>query len=99
MALTNSEQEVMDTVTFMSYNSTGMNMVKCQWINEICSENNVDYLAIQEHFKCTKTTDKYFRDNFRDYYSNVKSGYRPPGQDSGRARAGLAQLSRKYLAV
>ena len=50
MAPTTKQQEVADMVTFMSYNSTGMSTVKCQWINEICEENNVDYLAIQEHF-------------------------------------------------
>ena len=99
MALNNLEQEGTELVTFMSYNSTSMNTIKTQWINEICDENNMDYLAIQEHFKCTKITDKYFKDSFREYYSDVKAGYRPPGQDSGRARAGLAQLSRKGLAV
>ena len=85
--------------TFMSYNSTGMSSVKCQWINEICSDYNVDYLSIQEHFKSTKTTDKFFRENYSDYYSYVIPGYRSPGQDNGRAKAGLAQISRKGLAV
>ena len=59
----------------------------------------MDYLAIQEHFKKTKTIDKYFRDNFRGYNSYVVPGYRSPGQDSGRCKAGLAQLSRKAYSV
>ena len=86
-------------VTFMSYNTTGMNTVKCQWISELCNEKNVDYLAIQEHFKCTKSVDKYFRDSYKDYYSYVIPGFRSSGQDNGRAKAGLAQLSRKTVAV
>ena len=99
MAPTMEQQEGTDMVTFMSYNSTGINTIKCQWINEICEENDVDYFSIQEHFKSTKSTDKFFRDNFRYYYSYVKNGHRSPGQDSGRAKAGLAQLSTKHLAV
>ena len=99
MAPSNMQQEAANMVTFMSYNSTGMSTVKCQWINEICEENDVDYLAIQEHFKCTKSTDKFFRENYRDYNSYVIPGHRPPGQDNGRAKAGLAHLSRKRLAV
>ena len=99
MAPSTDKQEVSNLVTFMSYNSTGMNSVKCEWINEISSEYDVDYLAIQEHFKSTKTTDKFFRQKYKDYNSYVIPGFRPPGQDNGRARAGIAQLSRKCLAV
>ena len=86
-------------VTFMSYNSTGINSIKCKWICDICDEFDVDYLAIQEHFKKTKSIDKYFRDNFRGYSSYVIPGYRSPGQDSGRCKAGLAQLSKKVYSV
>ena len=96
---TSMQQEVANMVTFMSYNSTGMSTVKCQWINEICNENDVDYLAIQEHFKCTKSVDKFFRENYREYYSYVIPAHRSPGQDSGRAKAGLANLSKKNLAI
>ena len=84
MAPTIEQQEVSNMVTFMSYNSTGMSNVKCEWINEICSENDVDYLSIQEHFKSTKLTDKFFRDKYKDYYSYVIPGHRSPGQDSGQ---------------
>ena len=100
MAPTNMEQEVATTVTFMSYNSTGLNSVKCQWVQELSSENDVDFISIQEHFKeSSKSLDKYFRNNFSDYYSYVIPAYRSPGQDSGRARAGVAQLSRKSISV
>ena len=43
MALNNLEQEGTELVTFMSYNCTGMNTIKTQWINEICDKNNMDY--------------------------------------------------------
>ena len=100
MAPTISQQEVATTVTFMSYNSTGLSSVKCQWVQEICDENDVDYISIQEHFKQnSKSLDKYFRTNFKDYYSYVIPAHRNPGQDSGRSRAGVAQLSRKSISV
>ena len=86
-------------VTFMSYNSTGISSVKCKWICDICDDYSVDYLCIQEHFKKTKTIDKYFRENFPKFNSYVIPGYRAPGQDTGRCKAGLAQLSSKSYAV
>ena len=87
------------SVTFMSYNSTGLNSVKCKWICDICEEFDVDYISIQEHFKKTQSIDKYFRDNFKHYNSYIIPGYRPPGQDSGRCKAGLAQLSKGVYSV
>ena len=99
MASTMEMQEGSNKTTFMSYNSTGMTSIKCQWINEICSEYDVDYISIQEHFKSSKSTDRFFRDMYKEYYSYVIPGHRTPGQDSGRAKGGIAQLSRKSLAV
>ena len=96
---TTDKMEV-DSATFMSFNPTGIdNPVKCSWINDICVEYSVDFLSIQEHFKSSKTTDKYFRDKFPNYHSVVVPGHREPGQDTGRARAGLGQLSKKNIAV
>ena len=93
-------QREVDSATFMSYNSTGIdNPVKCRWINNICDEYDVDFLNIQEHFKSSKTTDKYFRDKFPEYYSVIVPGHRSPGQDTGRAKAGLGQLCKKSLAI
>ena len=68
MASTTDQQEVTNSVTFMSYNPTGLSSVKCQWLQEVCDENDVDYISIQEHFKqSSKSLDKFFRDNFREY--------------------------------
>ena len=72
MAPTTEKQEVAPTVTFMSYNSTGLSSVKCQWIQEICDENDMDFISIQEHFKqSSKSLDTYFRNKFKDYFSYV----------------------------
>ena len=99
MTPTSLQQVVSNTVTFMSYNSTGINTVKCNWITEICDIYDVNYIAIQEHFKSNKNTDKFFRDNFKKFNSYVIPGHRAPGQDFGRAKAGMAQLSLKKVAV
>ena len=87
------------TVNFISFNSTGIASDKCDFINDICEENDVYFVSIQEHFKNSKTVDKYFCKKFPKYNSYVIPGYRPYGQDSGRAKAGLAQLNRKGLDI
>ena len=96
---TNVNKEVA-TVTFMSYNPTGLNStVKCRFSNDICDDFDVDFFAVQEHFKFVKTTDQFFKKKFPDYFTYMLPGYRPPGQEYGRAKAGLGQLTRKRLDV
>ena len=101
MASSNIDQgDGVAAVTFMSYNPTGLDStVKCRFSNDICEEYDVDFLSIQEHFKFTATTDKYFKQKFPDFFSYVTAAYRSPGQDSGRAKAGLAQLTKKGVQV
>ena len=78
-------QREVDSATFMSYNSTGIdNPVKCRWINN--DEYDVDFLNIQEHFKSSKTTDKYFRDKFPVCYSVLVPGRRSPGQGNRESK-------------
>ena len=45
----------------MSYNMHGAETIKCQWIRDISSENNVHFCALQEHFKTVKTTEQWFK--------------------------------------
>ena len=52
---------VVSPVTFMSYNMTGADTVKCQWVRDVGAEHNVNFCALQEHFKTVKTTDQWFR--------------------------------------
>ena len=92
--------ETETSVTFMSYNPTGLDSVaKCRFSNDICSEYDVDFLAIQEHFKSTRTTDQYFKKKFPEHFSYVVAAQRSPGQEYGQARAGLAQLTSKAVQV
>ena len=83
----------------MSYNPTGADTVKCQWVREIATEYEVDYYAIQEHFKTVKSTEQWFRKQFSIYHTYVIPAYRMPGVDSGRGIGGLAQLSLRSSAV
>ena len=86
-------------VNFLSYNSTGMNTVKAEWIRDLLKVTSSHYVGIQEHFKRTKTVDKFFRDQFSDYSSYVVPAHREQNQDSGRAKGGLVTLYKKQLNV
>ena len=37
-------------ITFGSWNSTGSNSNKCNWLLDTLAEFNVNYLGLQEHF-------------------------------------------------
>ena len=85
------------SVKFMSFNSTGFNSVKAQWIRDLMSTFGVSFMGIQEHFKCTKSLPQLFKKEFGNYNASICSAYREEGRDSGRAKGGLAQLSLKAL--
>ena len=87
------------TFNFMSYNSTGLESVKCNWIRYIMKTCNIDFFQLQEHFKHIKSIDSYFKREFPINDSYVIPGYREPLQDSGRAKGGLAQLTNKTLDI
>ena len=57
------------------------------------------YVAIHEHFRKSKTLDKYFKDQFPDFNSYVIPGFREAGQTRGRPMGGIAQLSRTTVAI
>ena len=73
--------------------------MKCQWIRDIMSEQEVSFCALQEHFKTVKTTDQWFRQQFREFHTYTIPAYRLPGVDTGRGRGGLAQLANRALSV
>ena len=84
---------IMDCVTFMSFNTTGLDSVKIRFSLDVCDDLSVDFLSIHEHFKFVNV-DRSFK-SFNNYFSYVKPGHRAPGQLTGRAKAGLAQLCTK----
>ena len=83
------------TVNILSYNSTGMNTIKTDWIRNFCKLVKIDFCTIQEHFKKSKS-DKFFKEHFNDFF-NVIPAFRAENQDSGQPKGGLAQLIRKNV--
>ena len=83
----------------MSYNSTGLDRVKTDWIRDLIKTCNIDFFQIQEHFKTNKTLDSFFKKEFPTNDSYVIPGHREAFQDSGRAKGGLSQLSSKILNI
>ena len=94
-----SDIDTSDSVTFLSYNSTGADKVKCEFIREIQKEYSVNFTAVQEHFKTVKNTAQYFSDQFKTSHAYTIPAYRLPGVESGRGRGGLVQLADRGLAV
>ena len=64
-----------DTVLFMSYNATGADTIKCEFVKEIQGEYNVSFSAIQEPFKTVKSTAQYFREQFRKSHTYTIPAY------------------------
>ena len=87
------------TMNFMSYNSTGLDSVKADWIQDLINTCEIDFLQIQEHFKATKSVESYFKKQFNNSDSYVVPAYREIFQDNGRAKGGLAEISAKHLDV
>ena len=65
----------MPTVNFISYNSTGISTDKCDFVNRLCDENDVQFVSIQEHFKNNKVTDKYFCAKFGKFNLYIIPGF------------------------
>ena len=84
---------------FMSYNITGLNSVKSDWIMDTMEICYIAYMQIQEHFKKKRNTNNQFKKMFPNNDSYVVPGERFVGKDSGRAMGGLSQLSAKNLSV
>ena len=54
----------MDIINILSYNTTGLDSVKINWISELVKTLNVTCFQIQEHFKAIKTVDAFFNKSF-----------------------------------
>ena len=86
------------TANFLSYNPTGMNTVKYEWIRNLCDVTKTDFCTIQEHFKNINCA-KLFKEHFNDFSSYVVPAARAENQDNGRPKGGLAQMHRKNLKI
>ena len=83
---------VIPTANFLSFNSTGLNSIKADWIRNLYKVTSSNFISLQEHFKKTKSIDKFFRDQFPENYSYVIPGHRENKCDSGRPKGGIAQM-------
>ena len=90
---------VRSTLNFMSYNSTGFDSVKIDWIKDLIKTCDIDLLQIQEHFKASKSVETFFKRQFYNNDSYVIPAHRETFQESGRAKGGLAQLTTKNLDI
>ena len=90
---------VIPSVNFLSYNSTGLDSIKSEYIRNLYNLTDCSFISIQEHFKKTKSIDKFFKDNFPEHTSYVIPGFREIGQDSGRPKGGIAQLRIRKLVL
>ena len=83
----------------MSYNSTGSDSLKNNWINDLLATFNISFASVQEHFKKIKSVDQYFKNAFPRNNCYVIPAYLEINQDKGRPKGGLLQLSNKLLKV
>ena len=89
----------MSTVSFLSYNSTGLNTVKTKWIRDLIKMTDASFIQVQEHFKKNRTLDRFFSEEFPEHNSYAIPGHRDTNQDQGRPMGGLAQLCRSSLFI
>ena len=89
----------MDVLNFMSYNSTGLDHQKVQWIQELITTCKIGCFQLQEHFKASKSVDSYFKQKFDKSESYVVPAHREILLGTGRAKGGLAQLIDKKLCI
>ena len=99
VCMSDDSEQTISKVTFLSWNSTGIDVIKCEYLNELMDEKEVDFCQIQEHFKTTKNTRNFFAQHFPDYNVSIKEAFRRPGTDSGRGIAGIGQLMKKDLNI
>ena len=71
----------MSTVSFISYNSTGLSKEKIKWIRDLAKTTNASFIRLQEHFKINKNLDKFFVEQFPEHIPYVIPGIRENSQD------------------
>ena len=66
----------MDIINILSYNTTGLDSVKINWISELVQTLDVTCFQIQEHFKAIETVDAFFSKNFNQFNCHVTPALR-----------------------
>ena len=61
-----------------------MDTVKTEWIRDLSEATNTAFIGIQEHFKKTKNTETFFKEQFPTFHSHVIPAFREPGVDRGQ---------------
>ena len=87
------------TLSFISYNSTGLDNIKVDWINDLMKSTNSECLQLQEHFKATKSADQYFKKKFSLFDPFVTPAVRENSSHTGRPKGGLAQFVRSNIDI
>ena len=59
MTSTITENEDTNIVTFMSYNSTGLNNIKTNWVNEVCELEQIDYFPYKNISRIIKILNDF----------------------------------------
>ena len=88
-----------NSVKFISYNSTGMNSVKTNWIRDLIDVCGAHFMGIQEHFKETRSLNNFFKKQFPKFDCTAVPAHREEFRDTGRGKGGLAQLFAKGSGV
>ena len=87
------------SLSFISYNSTGLDSLKINWINDLMESTNSACLQVQEHFKATKSVTQYFKKHFKMFDPFVTPAVRESSSHAGRPKGGLAQLIRNSINI
>ena len=82
-------------MNILSYNTTGLDSVKINFINDLLQTLNITCCQVQEHFKATKTVSQFFKSNFKKYDCYVTPAVRDNSNHAGRPKGGLTQLTLK----
>ena len=84
-----------NTISVLSYNSTGMDQTKIAFINDMMNTFKIDIFQIQEHFKATRGVHDYFKKNFPQFDSYVQPAIRENIDNGGRPKGGLGMFVNK----
>ena len=86
-------------INFISYNSTGLDAVKIDWINDLAKTTDSTCLQIQEHFKATKSAQQCFKKHFKEFDNYAIPAIRENFSHVGRPKGVLVQLVKSNLNI